>query len=293
MNKAAKENRVQCPVCGAWLSLNVVEKKPWLQRGVSSMFDGLTRQPSHVTRRSRMQKVVPNGAMGIVSGGMAEEQWQEITYEEPARTPTIQGDVVVPLGQAVVSGVIVAAIATFGTIRFSCPWWVPIFAGVSVTGIIWWWRMNDLSGLLRRAERYIGKDLDGDGVVGEPPEIVVRIPAEEEKAERIGNGVWRGPVPQRDGVQYGTVFVPKGIVTRDQLEVIAVAVLLQGCNVSRPEFTKGDHKIFSDSKFRVFQQWLLSEGLLSAYTDGRHGYFITGRGRRFLSGFLPYSGEEQ
>ncbi len=127
-------------------------------------------------------------------------------YEQmqPARAGSVHADVLVPLFQAVITGVFVAAAATVAS------WYLAtrnitinlyIFAGsfILVAAFVWVKLLADHNRLLWHVERLTGRDFDGDGYIGEPPErepdqvvVVVRRPQKEgENVEFLHYGVHR------------------------------------------------------------------------------------------------------
>lgn len=88
---------------------------------------------------------------------------------EPIRAMTAESEIVVPVGQAVITGLLVMALAV--VIAFvPLPWVVFALLFVLVTLILWLLLIVDGRRLLWRIERTFGADLDGDGAQGPPAE---------------------------------------------------------------------------------------------------------------------------
>jgi hypothetical protein len=97
--------------------------------------------------------------------------------QEPAREPTVQSDVVVPALRSIFTGFLVgtctAGIA-FVTNRPAPGAFAGMGFAVAATGS-WLLDVAELKRLMwRKIEEETGRDLDGDGYIGEPPEVVER-----------------------------------------------------------------------------------------------------------------------
>jgi hypothetical protein len=110
----------------------------------------------------------------------------ELETAQPARSPDLVGDLVVPVGQSVVTGgllaggvVVLAALA-----GWDGEWW-RLWAGVAVVVAsgAWVLLLMDTRSLLRKLETWTGVDLDRDGQVGEPAERLVFVDRQKAKAE--------------------------------------------------------------------------------------------------------------
>jgi hypothetical protein len=116
-------------------------------------------------------------------GSAPASQWQEVTFEQPARAASVPSDVQVPALQAAVTGLFVGAgvfvAALFFTLRNHWVWYVPPIAGalawLVVTGVMWFNLLADSRGLLRRVERYTRKE---PGRSPEPEEWEVKVTTE-------------------------------------------------------------------------------------------------------------------
>lgn len=178
----------KCPDCGAELLVTVGESVVLPDYGGMTNFHRereqpynamptMTRQP---TRRAR-------GGYRTYNQGAAAatlENWQSVSFETPARSATKEADVVVPLMQALITGAFVGAgvaIAGVGAVMagVNLPWWAPFPAGLVTTlataGIRWGGLLDDSRALLRKVESYVGHDLDGDGAVGAPETVALRV----------------------------------------------------------------------------------------------------------------------
>lgn len=99
--------------------------------------------------------------------------------QRPTRPPSWESDVAVPLGQAVVTSVILGSSLSAGLWYFAqIPLW-PTWA-VAVIGALaaaWLWRMGAAGSTLWVVERVLGTDLNRDGEVGQPEAHFVTIRA--------------------------------------------------------------------------------------------------------------------
>lgn len=98
----------------------------------------------------------------------------------PARVASFTADLVVPLGQAVVTGAFVAGLATFAADRLGYDGDLVVwFLGwaLAVSGLAWVVLLREHRRLLWVLERATGADLDRNGHVGKPAERVVIVNA--------------------------------------------------------------------------------------------------------------------
>jgi HAMP domain-containing protein len=132
--------------------------------------------------------------MGASVGEM--DDWQEAVYTEPSRNASRESDLVVPFGQAAVTGFLTALLVLLGAAFLSFYleigkgfWWWLSVGGLVFALVTWWkWRglLEDTRSLLRKAETIVNMDLDRDGVIGE----TVRL----ETVEKDQEGVRRGEI---------------------------------------------------------------------------------------------------
>lgn len=95
----------------------------------------------------------------------------------PRRWPGVTPDVVTPLLQAVVTGLLLAMIATgvlWGVFELAFAQTFGVSFCVSVT-LAWFWRLGVVTETLWDVEERTGLDLDRDGVVGRPGPQTVRL----------------------------------------------------------------------------------------------------------------------
>jgi hypothetical protein len=230
----------------------------------------MRRRPDGIAQRTAYR---PVPGVGAVAGAMIPEQWTEAYFQQPARNPSVAGDVIVPLYQSLASGVMAGVLVAIPTLAWSWPWTVPAVSTVVVTAAVWAWRLVDLVDLLRKVERWTNTDLDGDGKIGEAPVPVVKV--ETTVKDEHGN------VQQ---MTFGEVHA-----SEDQLRALAWGLIMERRPFSRQEWTTGPHKAFTDPEFRKMRQDMIDEGLAQAAGDGANaGYRLTLTGRKFLNQYLPH-----
>jgi hypothetical protein len=105
-----------------------------------------------------------------------------LAISTPNRSPTFEGDVLVPALQATITGLLLgtaaAALAYVSLqIVFLDAWVVTTPVALALA---WLWRLSIATGTLWRLEQYAGVDLDGDGIQGRPESshLAVQNPAE-------------------------------------------------------------------------------------------------------------------
>ena len=99
--------------------------------------------------------------------------------EYSRETPTadmsgIEAGVKTPAMQAGITGVVGGVMAVVGVWLWGWPRIVPLAAGILIGGATWWLLLLSGRRLLSSVERITGRDLDGDGRVGDP-EFTVEI----------------------------------------------------------------------------------------------------------------------
>ena len=164
----------KCPYCGGELKIVGVRGRPRLDPTVSNVgrnpvtafemstflgdgADTLTRLPSPGTT------VQPPAASGL-----SDER--RVSTRQPARAPSVESDVKVPLLQGVVTGALFCACVTAGWLALEWPKpglaTAASFLGATTTE--WLRGRAELRDLMWRVERFLDRDLDQDGAVGPP-----------------------------------------------------------------------------------------------------------------------------
>ena len=107
------------------------------------------------------------------------------TIDKPQRSPSIGPDVGVPFLQAAVTGLLFStAVVTIAWGVWNVDYWPtwPIVMAPSLA-VAWLWRLVAVRETLFITESVLGRDLDGDGVVGKPKTRVVTIQGPQPKPE--------------------------------------------------------------------------------------------------------------
>lgn len=84
----------------------------------------------------------------------------------PFRKMELASDVLVPLAQACITGMMVAVLVTACLPFFEWPWFSGIYSGLFTTVIMWGFRLALSKNTLWIVEEIIGRDIDGDGQAG-------------------------------------------------------------------------------------------------------------------------------
>lgn len=113
----------------------------------------------------------------------------ELARTEPARAASLAADLLVPLGQAAVTGALGAGLVVF-VISELAPGWsgsgLKAWAGLAlaISAVAWWVLLGQTRRLLWAAERLTGWDLDRDGATGRPgPERLLMLNASRLKQQ--------------------------------------------------------------------------------------------------------------
>ncbi len=186
----------KCPHCGANLAVVSSESDllPGAQFDRPATWDHMGDYGAGVALGAMMRQPTATRSDGWQiyrsgPGAATVEKWREIRFEQPARAASVQADVQVPALQAAVTGLFVGAGFFIGalwlTIAKGWAWYIPPSAGalawLATAGLMWSNLLTDSRALLRKVESYVGRDLDGDGKVGPPETVSIRVEAVEEK----------------------------------------------------------------------------------------------------------------
>lgn len=247
----------ECPFCGAPMNWRELVRPPWERRAQA---EGWTRFSA------------------FDAGTVGSALQAGATYEKrrPIRPARMESDVMVPLAQSVITGIAGGVVAGSVAALRGAGWWSLLWAaagGAATWGASWMVLLNTTRSLMWEVERIVGRDLDGDGDVGEP--VGQREPIRVESLERDA----------RDRVKrIRYVTLPVG-VTDDDLARIAQAALVDELPFSR----RGLAEVISPDKYTGISRAMLEGGLLS-FSNGRNnanGVVLTGAGRAFLRQYVP------
>ena len=196
----------------------------------------------------------------------------DIETKRPSRTPSIEGDLLVPLGQSLVTALLCGAVGGLVAMLLDfpmSPWRFGAITGGVALVVAWLSLLGATRSLLWEIERISGRDFDGDHHAGPPPPepapLRVEVVETVEDVER-----WR----------IAKVPVPAGDPAK--LQDFARG-LLAGRPMSESEWT-GSGKPLSQRQFRAIRDELLACGL-ARWRDPdepRQGAELTGAGRAVL-----------
>jgi hypothetical protein len=185
----------------------------------------------------------------------------------PVRPAGLVPDLLVPLGQALVTGGLLASAVT--VIVGQTDWrhsgslgalWIGIT--LFVTALAWLYLLRDSRRLLWSLERLTGKDIDQDGRVGEPEPQTIEVVIQQSSHQRIISAGWLG-------------------LTDDQIVMLAVD-LTRGRSLAEGDLGK-DKVIFPRgiNQYRDVRGKLVESGLLELVNPAApaQGYRVTRAGR--------------
>ena len=127
----------------------------------------------------------------------------DLITESPARAASFVSDVVVPIIQAAVTGGLAALLVTIAlcelfdwlggiaSLPAISPWRLGGVLWLAFSTMAWMVLLGQTRRLLWAKETRLGRDLDGDGVVGPPPKVqerVVIVNAGQAQAEAVRRG---------------------------------------------------------------------------------------------------------
>lgn len=245
----------RCPHCGAHLTVSAAGQ----QTGAYS-----------VPFQERTMR-------GFNLGTGEAEAIRQATRVTPAqRQPTRESDVVVPFQKALITtgvlGVSVIGIAVASSwdggevIKFL------VVGGPLTMAGAWLYFMRFHQSLLRVVETIVNRDIDGDGVVGEPP---------------MGTPIPRVEVVVSEPNHYGGRISFLGFaVSPDDLERIA-RFAVSGRSITESGWSGRGKTFATRGDFNAFRDRLIDRGYAAwKSTDNRHGWEITERGLRFFEAIV-------
>lgn len=107
--------------------------------------------------------------------------WERRTAQ---REPSLESDIVVPVGQAAMTAFAVMLAAGAGCLVWGWPARVMLIAGCIAVLVAWLVRLRVIDSLLWATETLTGHDMNGDGKVGQPASFTLANPAQARQAAR-------------------------------------------------------------------------------------------------------------
>lgn len=194
--------------------------------------------------------------------GIPAESFAEYERIEPVRAPTVAGDFLTPLLQAVVTALAAGVLGVGITIMVGWPWYAPLAIAGLAFAFSWLLLMQYFNGLLVARERVIN-------------DVNARRPPQEIPVKRVRLEV------KEDAQTTRLVDLPLAPAT---LATVARAVQ-NGRPFSVSSLT-GRGKPLTRGEFEGLRDWLLSSGY-ARWTDAdnrRAGVTFTAKGKALLKG---------
>jgi hypothetical protein len=136
--------------------------------------------------------VAPRSSSGVARA----PAFTEAHRTSPARPASTESDVVVPLLQSLITGVIVGLPAgTLITLVCRWPWWsAPAIAVGVIIPAVWLHRLSAHTRALWTVEKIIQRDVDSDGNIGQPDVVELRAEIHDRRQDHH-NTIWRVTFP--------------------------------------------------------------------------------------------------
>lgn len=209
-----------------------------------------------------------SGIAKALESGLIRE-WER---REPVTRPrSISADFTLPLLRSLMSGVFAAPVVSYLTGDIAWGMWTFGLA----SGLTWLVQMINDTRLNWRIERLVGRDLDGDGWVGEPekdrPTSTQQPPTRNIQVEhksKLASNTWR----------YRWSKIPEWL-NEDKLSALAHLIIVEGQNFSR----RGVSAVITQDEYPELVEAFKAENFL--FEQG-NGWALRGSGRRFLQKFL-------
>lgn len=239
-------NQFMCPHCGC--ALRVQSMNPQSER-MRPFEMSVPWQPSHSVAAMPQQPETP--------------QFSEATRRSPARPATVEGDFAVVALQAIGCGVAACILSIGVVVKWHWPWWTPLMVLGGGSAVAWFVLLVGQRKHLWIIETITGRDIDGDGAVGEPRQAEPFVVEWESKE---GKSIKRETWP----------------ISEEQVREIAEAHLRRGKRLSKRELAK--HTSLSEEKTLEVLAWMRSRKM-ARYVDGQKTA-LTGKGSYLLSQLL-------
>ena len=193
----------------------------------------------------------------------------DLEMTTPTRPAGFVSDLVVPLGQAMITGGMISGLVTFAASRTEydgdlLALWFGL--ALAIGTVAWVLLLVDTRRLLRVVEKLTGLDLDGDGVAGDPEKRVLEVHVNDGQGyTRIVESEWLG-------------------IDDDRLIAFAVGIS-NGRGLTEATWGK-DRAVFPEgiNSFRAFRSKLEEAGLISLVNPkaSNLGYEVTAAGRAYF-----------
>jgi hypothetical protein len=193
---------------------------------------------------------------------------------QPAREPSLQGDVLVPAAQSLLTGLALAApaAALMGLLGYEANTAIFTGGGVGLLGAtgMWLLKMDAHSQLLWMVEKITGRDIDGDDAVGAPERRVEPEPVRIESVQEKSPGKFIGVnIDLPAGVDRGLFFV-------------WAAGVVSGETAARDNWI-GQGKPFGRKQYDDLMAAMERIGIIADYGDGKGRVLTTGGRHRLVN----------
>lgn len=181
-------------------------------------------------------------------------------FLRPARAAGVGSDVLVPLFQAMVSGLLIGGLSLWPVIRFYWAWYIPLIIGGGAFSVAWFLLLQSHRASLWDKERYTNT---AAGPAADPEQIRVKLRIEESPDH------------------YKFVDLP---LAPDQLRTIAKATV-NGRSFSLASWA-GRGKLLTRSQFETVRDWLIANdyALWADPSNHNQGVNFTNKGSAFWRG---------
>lgn len=253
--------KIRCKKCGHMMIADIIVSDMPEQSGYN------------ITPRQTFKQTIP----GITPTSPAMFDGYDYEKRQPAREPSLQGDVLVPAAQSLLTGLAIGvpSAAVMGMLGYDTGASLATGAAIGLTAIsvTWLIKMDAHSRLLWLVESVTGRDIDGDGETGEPEPVARPEPVRLEVVKEAAPGKFAGM----------NIDLPEG-VDRGLFAHWAAMVVNNGMSTGRTHWT-GAGRPFSRELYDRFLVALETAGIIHDYGDGK-GRVLTTGGKHSLKRFL-------
>jgi len=189
----------------------------------------------------------------------------EYTTSTPSRVPSWQADVLVPCGQSLFTALFVGLLSGAIAIWQAWPWQVPAMLAAISAALMWFSSVADTRALLRRVEVWTGKDLDRDGIVGDPERVIHEYHVKDDS---------------QSGAHWQMMISLD--IDPERLRQFAKGLVVEGRSTGTSTWT-GQRGLFERTEFEQLRDELISRGFAKWSKSRNRGWYLTSKGKSWFT----------
>ena len=189
----------------------------------------------------------------------------EYTTSQPIRVPTVGSDVAVPFLQSLATGAFVGLVSGTLAIWQSWAWPVPVVLAALAAATMWFVSLSDTRGLLRKVETFVNRDIDQDGIVGEPERVIHEYHVKDDG---------------QTGAHWQMMISLD--IDPDRLRQFAKGLVVEERSTSTNGWV-GEKGLFERTEFERLRDELISRGFAKWSKSKNRGWHLTAKGEAWFT----------